>query len=103
MTDDEPRVSEEGNFSVRSRGCYFTVTFLRESVLTMCSIMIRGSDDLWPGWAVRSRDDGQDDGVGRRVALRRAIARTALDKTQRRSIWLAYFTRPNRPGGEVET
>ena len=99
MSDNENRVYEEGKFSVSLNGERLSFLFYRESVLTMCSIRVRGRDDCLPGWAVRSRDDSQDDEVGRRVALRRAIARRHFDKLQRRVIWEGYFTRSNRPGG----
>ena len=99
MSDNENRVYEEGKFSVSLNGERLSFLFYRESVLTMCSIRVRGRDDCLPGWAVRSRDDSQDDEVGRRVALRRVLARWCFDKSERRAIWEGYFMRSNRPGG----
>jgi len=101
MTDKERRVRDEGDFSVEVGGHLYQFLFYRSSVCTMCSVSTdAGRDICWPGWAVRSLDDKQDDEIGRRVAMRRAISRRpSWTKDDRRAAWQAYFARPNRPGG----
>jgi hypothetical protein len=68
------------------------VNLLRVASITTCYLCETRNDE-WVEWGVsfQSHHDLYREGVGRRLALQRALAKFDLDRAQRKEFWAAYL------------
>jgi hypothetical protein len=82
-------------------GAYVTIKFRFENKVTMCYLDItdirNGRTFEYAGYALCSSKDHYIKETGRKVALRRALELSGVDKPHRRAIWLKYHSRNEMP------